>query len=481
MPTLLPKSLFLEKYFGLSLNHSSLRAISIGHNKKIEATSHVQLEPRVFGQNNIDSPRLKKALSDLISGGNFPEYVSVTIPEYHSFTRSYDLPKIDSHEISEALEWQVEKIFPIPKSEIYFDWKLLSETETGITILVVAMHKSILDQLIQVFEESGLKAVSFEPSASAVARTIIQDNPSKSTTILIEINPAGSSATLIHDNTASLTITNQFDQTGDQNQIRAALQVTGQSIQSLINYFQKNHTKSTEPIKLLLTGESTSPELAEYIKQNLNLDVEVLNINDVQSQFHQAYAAATTVIQPTNIGESVNLLPDKLRQRYQSLRIRQGVNRRLQPAVLVLLISIAISFANYFFTRSNLQALEQTLILAQSSLPGTNFKQSDVSILNKNSRAINQFFKAKTTPANVIDQVLESIDTSITLRSFTFDSSNKLLTLSGVANDRTTLLDLKFNLESMEDIENVVLPLESLEKPSNIDFTIITTLKQNNE
>lgn len=472
---LLPKNIFKENYFGLSLTHSAIRAMSISADGQIQSNAQLQLEANVFTHEVIDANRLAQSLSQLVNSEKFPsKYAAVCIPEYHSFTRSFTIPRIPLNEVREALSWQIESIFPIPKNEIYYDWKLISETETDLNILIVAMPKKTLDQLIQAFETAGIKPISFEPSASAVSRILSID--SNKPHILIELNPSGSSATLIENNISVLTVTNQFISSTGTQDVNQALEKTSHSIQSLINYHQNKHEDGQSEINILLTGDSASNELSNWLSTYLSLPVTLLQIDNVPTPFHQAYAAANTNVKPQDTGLSVNLLPDSLQQLYDAMRIQQRMLTRLKLSFVILILSIAS--AGLYYTSLVIQANQAQNQLTQLEADNAQYSYdaSEVGTLNKVSTSLVTLFPKKTTPVEAYEELFSLKPAAINYTSIVFDAEKKTFTLIGTAADRDDLLALKQILDDSDYFANTNLPLGSLEQPTNVNFSITTLI-----
>ena len=51
------------------------------------------------------------------------------------------------------------------------------------------------------------------------------------------------------------------------------------------------------------------------------------------------------------------------------------------------------------------------------------------------------------------------------------------ISLSGIAKDRDSLLELKTNIEKLDFIEKIEIPLSQLTEKENIDFSIVIKMK----
>lgn len=292
---ILPKSIFSNyQYFGLSINRSSVRAISLDKSRKV--TSYAQLPlPENPLEGEVQQPKLiTDTLIKLKQQGHFSSpYAAVVIPESSAFTREFSLPTLPINEIGEAISWQISKIFPFSPEEIYFDWKLLKTDPDQTTTLVVAVPKKILDSLRAMMEPAGIYPISFEPSVSAVSR--IGSSKDQSTYVLIEVDSRGSAASLIKDGISLLTTTNSTIPGQQNNNLTNSVT---QSVNSLLQFYGNKYNLNTQQVQFFLTGEKADQNLSNLIGAQLQRKTTLLSVGQITPPFHQAYAAAATQVLP---------------------------------------------------------------------------------------------------------------------------------------------------------------------------------------
>lgn len=467
-----PAKLFDQSSLGISLSQTSLRGVSLDKDGQIKKSGQVQIDPHIFNQNQIQTEPLGQALQQLLKQMELEQgYAAVTLPEYYSFTRSYTLPKMDLADVGEALKWQIEKILPLPSQSIYFDWKLIEETEENISVLVIAMQRSILDTMIEVFESTKIKPVSFEPSTSALSR-ILQDKIQGSN-ILIELNPQGSAATLIDEGASRLTITNQFSSNSPE-ETQIALQKTSISVQSLINHLGTlKQTGQVETINIYLTGESTSGEVAQWMGSLLNRQIQILELPQAQVPFHQAYAAATAHLIPGRNGASVNLLPDTLRDYYQASKEYTKMMNYLQIIGVISGVSLTISALALAWSFGRAQMTGNDLENLANQNTEYSLDANEVATINNSSQAIVNLFPRKTTPVDQLVTIYGSQSSGIEITSVSYERLEPpVVNITGQASDRSTLLEFRDELNQSPLFTQVNLPIDALEQPTNINFNL---------
>lgn len=103
--------------------------------------------------------------------------VSFSIPDYCSFSTSFELPPMSKEEIPEAVNYEVRPYVPLPLSEITLDWSIV-EGEIGRTrlkLLVVAIPNDVISQYQEIAHLSNLNLRFLEPEIFSLARALIRD------------------------------------------------------------------------------------------------------------------------------------------------------------------------------------------------------------------------------------------------------------------------------------------------------------------
>lgn len=466
---LLPhSSLFKQPYFGISLHKDSIRAVSIASDKTMNAASQVVISPDVYDHGIIKMPEFISAMKTLISQADFhTNFAAITIPDIYSFSRLHTIPKIELSEISEAIGWQIEQIFPLPKSEIYFDWKLINQTESSLTVLVVALRKALLDDLVSVSDAVGIKPISFEPASSALARVV--KSPQDNISLVIEINQLGIATTLIENQLSILTITHELNLQQDTNLL---VQKVNQSIAEIKNFYISKNKTLNNPPTIYLTGESINDQITNWLSQSINLPLQVLPLPQVPPSHHQAYAAAATQVYPPESELSINLLPTKLQQLFDASLKKRQIITTLQICFGLLFLSLTLACVGFFFCLIKIQAANQTILSLENKPINYQFDTKQLAALNKSSGVIVRLFNLKTTPVDFIETIYSLLPPDFVIDNYIYSKEKNSLVLIGTAPTRPKLMDFKDQLKKTKKFADVRLPLESLEKQTNVNFSM---------
>lgn len=185
--------------FGLDLSDLSLKAVFLdeeGERDKIVSYGAVNLPFESVSDGKILKEEavvagVKTLLKTSGPGKIHSRRVFCSLPETKAFLRIVSLPKMDAAEVEEAIKWEIEANIPLTLDQVYYDYQLLDRNitrESGkMSVLVVAVARSVVDQFVGALESAGLEVVGFETESIAQARILLPEEESDVTTLIIDI------------------------------------------------------------------------------------------------------------------------------------------------------------------------------------------------------------------------------------------------------------------------------------------------------
>lgn len=469
----LPKTPFSKSnYFGIAINAFSVRAMSVDNNGKVLSKAAVYFSNPLIVKDILDRDQLFRSLKQLQSEGSFSQkYAAVAIPEKFAFSRAHTLPHLDDDEITEALVWQIEKIFPFSKQDVYLDWKLISEDKETSKVMVTVIPKNILDQLKSSLQSVGVLPISFEPSTTALSRLIPPEHSQK--LIIVEIDLLSTTASLVIGGVAILTITTNFTPNSPTqeliNQIFSSIQHISRHMQSL--------NLDAEGIQLLLTGEKANTDISSYLQEQLKVSTSIMEVPGINPEDHLVYIAASANILPPESKKSINLLPSSLQTYYLA-----DMNYQLAKSVAAYVITLCIisltiiSLVTGFVYWSKFQAdTKLNDLKAQTQLVGSsNLKLGEI---NKKSQRIAKLFSKKVSPEQYLVSLYNLIPEGITLMEVNLTNSGQAFEIKGTARDRQTLVALKDAIAKSQLFTTPKIPLSAYQDSANTPFVLSFKVK----
>ncbi|MEK9174224.1 MAG: type IV pilus assembly protein PilM, partial [Patescibacteria group bacterium] len=149
----------------------------------------------------IDGEIVKSAIKTLLEKAG-PKKISTkkvicSLPETKAFLRIITLPQMKADEVKEAIKWEIEANIPLTLDQVYYDWQVLdlnlANEKDKMSVLVVAVSRTNVDQFQEVLEGAGLEPLGLETESIAEARSLLLENDDKRTTLIVDIGDRRSS------------------------------------------------------------------------------------------------------------------------------------------------------------------------------------------------------------------------------------------------------------------------------------------------
>lgn len=135
--------------------------------------------------------------------------VICSLPETKAFLRILNLPVMTEEETREAIKWEIEANIPLMLDQVYYDWQILDKTfhseKDKMSVLVVAVARTNVDQFQAVLECAGLEPLGLETESIAQARSLLSDDEQAKTTLIVDIGDRRTSFLISIGNTPCFT------------------------------------------------------------------------------------------------------------------------------------------------------------------------------------------------------------------------------------------------------------------------------------
>lgn len=471
----LPANPFTSDHLGISLSSTALRGLLLKGKTGMSITAEQPFTSSLITTHVTQPDQLVQAIKNLKNQLNYPgSYAAVCLPEKFAFSRQHILPAMDLSEVHEAIRWQLEKIFPFPAEEIYADWKLLSQNDKEIQLLVTAIPRVLLDSIKLCFESAGLYPVSFEPSASALSR-LLPEKTAESSQIIMEVEQQGTVATLILNHVSVFTTTTIFSPGTPSATVLNDITI---NLSNLINRIPPANPSQQPTLTIVMTGEKASSALSNLIQSTIHQPTQLLTLPNISPAFHLAYAAATATIRPPTDTASINLLPTTLQTYYQANIHYQGARRAFKLALMGICLALVFSFAGFLISWLSNANLTRQINKLQETVSSSQVSGINLGLLSQKAQRFIQLYPKKTTPEQSLSLILDQLPPGITLTSLSYTAPKNEYSLSGVAQSRAAIITLKDNLDAQESFSKIIIPLSALENSTNYPFILNFTQKK---
>ncbi len=194
----------------------------------------------------------------------------LSIPEPLAFTRTIKFPPLTDSEIASAIKWEAEQYIPIPVSEAIVQHTVLKRnegvgTDSGVTVLLVAAPRLIVEKYVRVVRMAGLTPVAVETELIALSRAL---SPADKTVLLVDLG--GSSTNLAIVNKGLLSFSRSLPIAGDAftRAVSQTLSITPQQAEE----YKKAYGLSSDQLEGKIKGalDSVVRMVADEIKKAIN-------------------------------------------------------------------------------------------------------------------------------------------------------------------------------------------------------------------
>lgn len=187
------------KIFGLDLSDLSVKTMMLDGDKngqKIISYSNVQMPVGCIIDGQIIKKEqvveiIKRAVASSGPKKIKTKKVICSLPETKAFLRIVTIPKMEDSEIKEAIKWEIEANIPLMVDQVYYDWQVLEENfsnqKNKINVLVVAIAKIVVDDIVSVLEDAGLEPVGLEIESVAQTRSLLDENILDKTVLIVDV------------------------------------------------------------------------------------------------------------------------------------------------------------------------------------------------------------------------------------------------------------------------------------------------------
>ena len=191
------------KYIGFKLN------VHPGAHRILERWGEIAIPSGVVDRGSVlDQKQLVAVLKECKKASK-AEYVRLSLPEERAYLFE---TKIKSHmsvrEVRNLLEFRLEENVPIPSKEVLFDYTVLPSSVNAreLSVSVVAYSKETIQAYHDACREAGLRPLSFEVEAQAMARAMVPSDMT-GTVMIIDFGKTRTGIGIVNNKTLMYTST----------------------------------------------------------------------------------------------------------------------------------------------------------------------------------------------------------------------------------------------------------------------------------
>jgi len=178
----LPPPVFLTMpSVGVDISDNSLKYISFKPTvsptaeREIEQWGEIVIPSGTLSRGQIENPKQLTAVLKEFKAQTKAEFIRVSLPEERAYLFETQIKRnIPYKEVRSLLEFRLEENVPIPSKDVLFDYMILPDDGgRNIIVSVAAYARETIMNYYDVCVEAGLRPLSFEVEAGAMARAVV--------------------------------------------------------------------------------------------------------------------------------------------------------------------------------------------------------------------------------------------------------------------------------------------------------------------
>lgn len=300
---------------GLDISTTGVKFMSIDPKKStVVGYGTLDLEPlKVKDSLEKGDPYLteniKTLLKEKIVGEIASRRVIVGIPTARSYSRTFILPISAEKNIEDAITLEADQYIPIASDMLYIDSEVIERNKKEVTVLMSAVAKTIINNVITSVQNAGLEVGMIEPSISAVGRVLMSTEEGSLPTVIVDIGPASTDIAILDggvirvtsslaiggntftldiakkmgvalENAHQLKVLNGLNAGPRQQKITAALKPSLDRIvaesRKVMRYYQERIATTRKLEQLLIVGSGSNvPGIGDYFTNELVMAARV--------------------------------------------------------------------------------------------------------------------------------------------------------------------------------------------------------------
>ncbi|MCA9358276.1 pilus assembly protein PilM [Candidatus Kaiserbacteria bacterium] len=177
-----PPSYLTMPCVGVDISDTSLKYVSFHSNawskadRQIKDWGDIPVPNGVLDRGQVVDPQQLTAVLKEFKTATKGEFVRVSLPEERAYLFETEIRRsTPAKEVRGLLEFRLEENVPIPSKDVLFDYVILpSDSDSRVAQVVVAAYaRETIMQYYEACVAAGLRPVSFEVEAQAMARAVV--------------------------------------------------------------------------------------------------------------------------------------------------------------------------------------------------------------------------------------------------------------------------------------------------------------------
>jgi len=483
------------KIGGLEITDHSIRYLVLG--QKLKQAS-LRLPAGIIEDGQIkNKDNFVAALTSLhkqITRFKKPLNVIVSISAANVYTQVFSLPLVARGKIDQAARLNLQMISPIDVNSAYYDWQLIgeeSEKKNRLDLMGAFAVSKFIDDLVESLSSARFVTVAVESAPSSLSRAIshlfVKELAGKPH-LVFSLSTDGLDFFILKDNDLYFNrfiswTTLQGENGGGKVDFAVVKDVVNTELKKILNFYTSKWGGVIED--LVLVSATSNKELVVSIKKNLKIDIHEFSLSkypDLTVSWGMVLGVALRGLVPRAKDHFISLISVGTEERFQQSRIL-GFASFWRSVILALLAGMFLIYGVFDFALArSLSSLNRKLETAPVGLERDGMAQ-----LEREAKEFNLLVKkaldakSQSLKWSPFFRLIRSLaGRKISLTQIYLQQENLVVSLEGSTNSEGAVISFKNLLIKEKNIEDISLPLTSIQVDSSgrANFKVTFKLKK---
>ncbi|MFH0890499.1 MAG: pilus assembly protein PilM [Candidatus Liptonbacteria bacterium] len=472
-----------EPIAGLEISDTHLRLALFEVNPKTEKTELTRLvekplDPDVILGGAVGNPqKLARAVGEIMKTGarSRVNYAIVTIPADFSYSHIFSFPKtVSGEKLEETMKLTVGFQLPAPPENLYLDWEHASSEESRNNIFLITAPKTVINGYITALKAANLRMVAIEFPSVSINR-VVEAAPDKAFALLL-FSQSGITVSFLRNKTVQFTRflpAEKFPEAAS----------SSLEIAKMIDFYEAEGKIDISALILVGGGEDrldkkilNIPVLPAPLKAEYALRPEV---QSEPNRYAAVLGAATRGILARAEDGMVSLMPVGTEEAYENQKA-VAFTEFLSTMTMALAVFFVVIYGGVWaFLNSAFQTSARQL-QTTSELP----LPADTATLEARATQLNDLTEQSLILvrkmerwSGFLEELRNRVVPGIKIVNLSVPNLEALISMSGVAENRTQLNAFKKSLEESSWLTDVIMPLTNPAQKEKISFSVTFQLK----
>ncbi|MBN2504421.1 MAG: hypothetical protein JXB20_03655 [Bacilli bacterium] len=333
--------------------------------------------------------------------------------------------------LSEYLEAQKGKTLHFPFAEAVIHHQIIGEDENQIAVVAFITNASLLHDYLDVFERLGSRSVSYDLPSLALSRHYASSKKAISDNYMsVIVYDRHISIHIFEKDAPVFAMIEECDGLGP-----AAGQKIEDYVERIANYYRYNLRKGTTEVKKVVFFNLSKKHDDKSFKKALSsilTDFDVVYAETTDSEFVSVESEKLADVAQAS---AKKVETNQMQLEFELERLRRGklVANYLLCLALIVFSLVSLVYIPYRLLREDLATQENANAALNEQLQTLLAAQDDDSDYTDEQREYNQIYDfliaSAVAPTSHIDDLIDLVDGSLEIKSYSIDTVNKQITL----------------------------------------------------